>query len=115
MPETEGDVGEESGQGAGYLKDPGLDCMKTSWEIKREMIQGPTGISPDVLQFIFQQITPTIARTPNNYRAPGCPGAQLEPDLMLAVTLWYLASGSMFTDLQSGFRLCNENFHQLCS
>ena len=30
---AEGDVGEESGQGGGYLKDPGLDCMKTSWEI----------------------------------------------------------------------------------
>ena len=35
----------------------------------------------------------------------GNPGAQLEPGLILAVTLQYLVSGSMFTDLQWGFRL----------
>ena len=43
------------------------------------MIQGPTGISPDVLQ--------------------------LEPGLMIDVTLWYLALGSMFYYLRWSFRL----------
>ena len=64
-----------------------------------------TRCGPELFQFILQRITPAIARIPNNYRAPGRPGSQLEPGLMLAVTLRYLASGSMFTDLQWGFRL----------
>ena len=51
----------------------------------------------------MQLITPT--RTPNNYRAPGRLGTQLEPGHMFAVTLWYFALVSMFTDLQWGFRL----------
>ena len=39
----------------------------------------------------------------NNYRSPGRP--QLELGLMLDVTYQYLASGSMFTDLQWDLKL----------
>ena len=64
-----------------------------------------TRCAPELFQFILQGISPRIRRRPNNYRPAGRPGAQLEPGLMLAVTLRYLASGSMYTDLQWGFRL----------
>ena len=64
---------------------------------------------PDLHQnyskIILQRITPAIKRTPNNYRAPGCSGAQLEPGLMLALTLSYFSSHNMFTDLLRSFRL----------
>ena len=71
-------------------------------------MQGPrnfTRCAPELFQFVLQRLTFAIARKPSNYRAPGCPGAQLEPGLMFAVTLQYLVSGSMFTVLQWGFRL----------
>ena len=59
------------------------------------MIQGPAGISPDVLQSYsnstcnksIQQLQEPLT----NNRTPGHPGAQLEPGLLLAVTLRYLA------------------------
>ena len=60
-----------------------------------------TRCAPELFQFVLQRITPAIARTLNKYRAPGCPGAQLEPGLMLVVTLRYLC---IFTNLQWGFR-----------
>ena len=67
------------------------------------MTQGPTGISLDVLQsYSNSSCNESLLQLQQHLATTG---AQLEPGLMLAVTLWYLASGSMFTNIQWGFRL----------
>ena len=77
-----------------------------------------TRCAPEFFQFLLNRITPRIRRIPNNYIPPGRPGAPLEPSLMLAVTLRYLASGNFYSDMQYGFRMptssIQESVREVC-
>lgn len=72
-----------------------------------------TRFEPDLFNEILVRITPRIQRTRNNYRLPGSRGAELNPGLMLAVTMRYLATGTSYSDLQYGFRMCKSSISEV--
>ena len=68
--------------------------------------------------FLHNRVTPRIRRVPNNYRPPGRPGAPLKPGHILAMTLRYLASGNLYSDMQYGFIMptssISESVREVC-
>ena len=77
-----------------------------------------TRCAPELFHFLLNRITPRIRRIRNNYRPPSRPGSPLEPGLMLAVTLRFLASGNFYSDMQYGFRMptssISESVREVC-